>query len=230
MDIARDLHIPLDAEAAFQRQRELARELDLSSPTRPPRLIGAADVAYAKDGSDEAYAAVVVLERDTLRVIDRADWVGPPAFDYLPGLFALREAATLVEAFKKLSTRPDVVLIDGHGIAHPRRFGLACQLGLTFGVPTVGCAKKRLCGKAEPLGPLHGSRARVLDKGETIGYALRTQDGIKPVWVSPGNGYDHASAVDLVMSVRGEYRIPEPLRQAHNASVELRAAAVEANG
>ncbi|MEO1273304.1 MAG: endonuclease V, partial [Myxococcota bacterium] len=151
MDIARHLDIPTDQDQAFARQRELATELELTPPIHTPRLIGAADVAYSKEeGRNEAYAAVVVLDRDTMQVIDSASWVGPPPFDYLPGLFALREAATLIEAFRNLKTRPDVMLIDGHGIAHPRRFGLACQLGLVFDLPTIGCAKKRLCGQAEP--------------------------------------------------------------------------------
>ncbi len=214
-----------DPEEARARQERLASELDLvPGPTRV-RLVGATDVAYDKE-TDEAHAGVVVLDAQTLEVVAEATWSGAPGYPYVPGLFGLREASCLVPAFEALDVVPDVFLIDGHGFAHPRRFGLACLLGWALGVPTIGCAKKRLCGAFEQPADAAGSFSEMIEGGQVIGHALRTQPGTNPVFTSPGWGYDVETATALVMSVTGEYRIPEPLRQAHRLSIETRAGEV----
>lgn len=184
-------------------------------------LIAAADVAYAKDES-LAYAAVVVLERDSLREVERRTWSGPPPHAYEPGLFSLREAACLIPAIAALATRPDVLVIDGHGIAHPRRFGLACHLGVLFDVPAIGCAKQPLAGVVGVPGPERGAAAPIVLDGREVGVALRTRAGIKPVYVSPGHRFDLASAAALMLALAPDYRIPEPLRRAHHLSITLR--------
>jgi len=226
MDIARAIDLEIEAPAAKARQIELSKELEI----RPGRLdintVGATDVAYDKD-TDKAYAAIVVLDAQTLEVIERASWEGMPGYPYVPGLFSLREASCLLEAFKALETVPDVVMIDGHGWAHPRRFGLACLLGWALDIPTIGCAKNNLAGDYQDPDKARGASTPILDGEEQIGVALRTQDGINPVFVSPGHRYDFDTAAQVTMAVSGEYRIPEPLRQAHNLSIELRAADAE---
>lgn len=226
MKIARPIDLDVDAETARERQRELAARLELGPGRVDVETVGATDVAYDKH-TDHAYAGVVVLDAETLEVVDQASWSGRPGYEYVPGLFSLREASCLLEAFTALETVPDVILVDGHGRAHPRRFGLANLLGWALDVPTIGCAKRILCGEHGELGAAQGARAPLMDGGEQIGLALRTQDGINPVYVSPGWRYDDETAAALVMRVAGEYRIPEPLRQAHHLSIELRAAGEE---
>ena len=229
MKIVRPIDVDLRPDEARARQRELAAAIPSQpGPTRV-ELIGSADVAYHKE-TGRAYAAVVVLEASSLEVVDQASWEGEPGYPYVPGLFSLREASCSLQAFARLETTPEVILVDGHGVAHPRRFGLACLLGWALDVPTVGCAKNNLCGEYQEPGLRQGDRSPILDSGERIGLALRTQDAINPVFVSPGWGYDVTSAAELVLGVAGEYRIPEPLRQAHNLSVQLRMAADEGVG
>ena len=187
------------------------------------RLIAACDVAY-EVGGNRAFAATVVVERDSWREVDRATSTMTAPAKYDPGRFALREAACLIPTLEALATRPDVILIDGHGIAHPRRFGLACHIGLAFDVPTIGCAKNILHGTpTSALGEEQGSVATIADASGVIGALVRTRTGVKPVCVSPGHLFDVASSVALVATVAPQFRIPEPLRQAHQLSNRLRA-------
>jgi len=188
-------------------------------------LVAACDVAYSKDDA-HAFAATVVVERDTWKEIERSTWTGPVPAAYEPGRFSVREAACLLPTLEALATRPDVLLIDGHGRAHPRRFGLACHLGLAFDIASVGCAKSVLVGTpAVELGDLSGSSAELVHDGEVVGALVRTCTGVKPVCASPGHRFDVATSAALVAALAPEFRIPEPLRQAHHASIELRAAA-----
>lgn len=220
------LELNLSPEQAQQRQETLAKTLPLSPGPTEVQTIAAVDVAYEKD-TDIAHAAAVVLDAQRLEVIEVASWSGPPGYDYIPGLFALREASCLVPALEQLTRKPDVLLVDGHGVAHPRGFGLACLLGLIFELPTIGCAKSVLCGRFEALQEAQGSYAPLIEAGQRIGYALRTQAGINPVYVSPGYRYDQDTARELVYRYAGQYRIPEALRQAHHHSITLRQAALD---
>src|SRR5262249_30367388 len=136
-------------------------------------------------------------------------------FPYIPGLLSFREAPIVLEAFAKLKCKPDALMLDGQGFAHPRRLGLACHLGLWLGIPSFGCAKTRLCGEHGDPGPNAGDTAPLRDKKQLIGRVVRTKLNTKPLYVSPGHLINLASAVKLtVQSARG-YRIPEPTRQAH---------------
>jgi deoxyribonuclease V len=168
------------------------------------------------------YAAVVVVSLPGLEVVETVGAVRRARFPYIPGLFTFREVPPLLAALARLRRQPDVVLFDGHGLAHPRRFGLACHAGLLLGVTAVGCAKKRLVGEHRPVPRERGAYAPLRLDGEAVGAVLRTRVGVKPVFVSPGHLIDTASAVELVLSVTGRYRIPEPLRLAHRATTELR--------
>ena len=215
-----------EIEAARARQERLATQVELTPMPEQVRWLAAMDVAYGVDGDGDAYGAVVLVDRHSGAVVERSWWVGPPDHDYLPGLFALREAGPLRRALAGLEQAPDLLLIDGHGTAHPRRFGLACLLGVELGLPSIGCAKRRLTGEHGEPAQQAGSLAPLRLEGETVGYVVRTQDGINPVFVSPGHRCTARQAAALIVEVRGEYRIPEPLRQAHQLSVQLRAGEV----
>jgi deoxyribonuclease V len=183
--------------------------------------LAAADISFTRR-SPTLYAVVIVLERDTLNVIERVGIAAPAAFPYVPGLLTFREGPAVIEAFRRLKTSPDIVLIDGHGIAHPRHMGIAAHIGLWLDRPTVGCAKSRLCGTFDPPGPNRGDRSPLLYKDEVIGTVLRTKDRVSPLFVSPGHLCDMESCIDLVLSLSGKYRLPGPTRMAHDYVNQVR--------
>ena len=179
------------------------------------RIIAGADVEYDKH-SDRIAGAIVLLDADTKAVLDVATHIMKAGFPYIPGLFSFREMPPLLEAYQKLRLRPDVIICDGHGLAHPRRFGLACHLGVELDVPTIGCGKIRLIGRYESLAPERGMTAPLLDElsGEVLGLALRTQVGINPLFVSLGHRVSLETAAQLVLSMSQATRLPETTRQA----------------
>jgi deoxyribonuclease V len=224
MAVSRDppLHAwDLDAAQARALQRELAARVETSRPLAPFQTVAGADVSYNKF-SPTLYAAVVVLRADTLEEIERAGVVAQASFPYVPGLLSFREAPPVIEAFGKLAVRPEVLICDGQGIAHPRRLGLASHLGLWLGIPTIGCAKSRLCGRYEELGPARGDWTPLVDEDQTIGAVLRTRTGVKPLYVSPGHLCDLEGAIAAVLATTRKYRLPETTRLAHNYVNELR--------
>lgn len=197
------------------RLSALRREAPL--PPRP-RFVGGADVSCAFHGGT-FWGAIAVLDLEAGSGL--ADWAfarRDVSFPYIPGLLAFREVPVLQEAFSKLKTRPEVLLVDAHGTAHPRRFGSAAHLGVVLGVPTVGCAKNLLCGTFSEPGPRRGDWSPLLLDGEPVGAALRTRPGVKPVFVSPGHLADLPSSLALVLRCLGRFRLPEPLRAAHGLS------------
>ncbi len=202
-----------EAEARAEQDRLRSRVIIEPGPSAPATVAGL-DVAY--DG-DRLAAAVVVLDARDLTVRDTAVVLGTPAFPYVPGLFAFREVPALLEALAKLTVRPEVLVCDGHGLAHPRRFGLASHLGVLTGLASLGVGKTRLIGEFAPVGPRRGDRSPLIDAGETVGAVLRTQDGVKPVFVSPGHRMDLASACDLTLALAPRYRLPETTRAADRA-------------
>ncbi len=222
MQPQRTLHLPTDPTAFQAAQTALAAQLAIVPGPRDPALVAAVDVAYSKTGPDTAFAVAILMHTATLEVVEVATWSGPPAHGYVPGIFALREADCLIRALQKLRGTPEVLFVDGQGTAHPRGFGLACQLGLTFDLPTVGVAKRRLYGVHDMPDAPAGSFADLLDNGHRIGAVLRTQDGIKPIYVSPGHRCDVHTAVALVMQVRSPYRIIAPIREADLKTREFR--------
>jgi len=199
-----------EAEAVQDRLRPL---LDLAGPGPiAPRTVAGLDVAYA--GSERLAAAVVVLDRRTLAVVDAAVTRGRPAFDYVPGLFAFRELPALLDALDRLTTTPDLLVCDGHGLAHPRRFGLACHLGVLTGLPAVGVGKTRLIGAWDPPARRRGSWAPLRDGTQTIGRVVRTQDDVKPVFVSVGHRMSLENACAQVLGLTPRFRLPETTRRA----------------
>jgi deoxyribonuclease V len=211
----------LDAAAARALQRELAERVIVDRPLAPYETIGGADVSYNKH-SPTLYAAVVVLRADTLEVIDRAGVVAEAKFPYVPGFLSFREAPPVIEAFEQLSVRPEVLMCDGQGIAHPRRLGLASHLGLWLEVPTIGCAKSHLFGEHEEPGPTRGQWSPMTDGDETIGAVLRTRDRVKPLFVSPGHLCNLEGAIAAVLASTRGYRLPTTTRMAHQYVNELR--------
>lgn len=210
--------------------REEAREIQLRlrerlvrepPPGFAPRLIAGADVSMTRF-STTGYAAVVVLDAATLEPVAHATAVEELPMPYVPGYLSFRELPPLAAAWERLETRPDVVVFDGQGTAHPRGFGVACHGGVLFDIPSVGCAKSILVGRHEPLGEERGSVAPLVHRGETVGMAVRTRTGVKPLYVSPGHRMDLDTAVALVLSLAPRFREPETTRRAHRLVNELR--------
>jgi deoxyribonuclease V len=214
---------PREAVEVQQRMRNMVRLRPLA---RQVGAIAGADISYNKF-SETVYAGIVVLSLPDLRIVETAGVRSVAKFPYVPGLLSFREAPSLLEAWEKLKTKPDVLMFDGQGIAHPRRFGIACHVGVLLDWPTIGCAKSILVGRYGELGLEAGSRSPLVDKGEQVGVALRTKSKVAPVYVSPGHLMDLDSAVDMVLRSTTKYRLPEPTRQAHLLVNRLR---VEAGG
>jgi deoxyribonuclease V len=202
-------------------QESLRERLRIRPLDRWPRLVAGADVACSR-ATQRVYAAVVVVTLPSLEPVEIAEAVALARFPYFPGLLSFRELPPLLLAFRRLRTDPDALLFDGQGLAHPRRFGLACHGGLLLGRPSVGCAKSRLLGEHGPVGPRRGSLSELRLEGMSAGAVLRTRDGVRPVYVSPGHLSDLRSAVDLVLATTPRFRIPEPIRLAHAAATARR--------
>ena len=167
-------------------------------------------------------AAIIVWDRASGAVADEAFAAMPATFPYVPGLLTFREGPAVLEAWQQLKTKPDVVIFDGHGIAHPRGFGIASHLGLWLDLPSIGCAKSRLCGEADDPAPEAGSQSALRLDGRLIGTLVRTRSKVKPVFVSIGHKISLEAAVDLVLTCCHGYRLPEPTRLAHLASNRFR--------
>ncbi len=189
---------------------------------RDPRWVAGADVAYSRR-THRVYAAIVLVELPSLETVETVGVTRPATFPYIPGLLSFREVPPLLDAFEQLAQAPDVVVFDGQGLAHPRRFGLACHAGLLLDAPSVGCAKTRLVGEHDVVPDRRGASVPLRVEGETVGAVVRTRRGVNPVFVSPGHRADTASAVDLVLALAARYRLPEPQRRAHEATVALHA-------
>lgn len=199
---------------AIQIQEKLRGKIRLRPPKKPMKKIAAADVSYSKKNG-MVYAAFLIFNLPDLKLIERALAKGQASFPYIPGLLTFREAPILLQAFSRLQTKPDLILCDGQGIAHPRSMGIAAHLGLLLNLPSIGCAKSRLSGVHRDLAMEKGSVVPLVAENRTIGMVVRTRDGVKPLFVSPGHKMDLKTSVKMVFSLCQGYRLPEPLRQAH---------------
>jgi deoxyribonuclease V len=203
------------AEAA-QVQKELRERLILAWDERPVRTVGGVDISIQ---SESARAAIVVLGYPDLEPLEAVTADVPLVFPYIPGLLAFREGPAVLAAWAKLGEKPDLLMFDGQGIAHPRGVGIASQMGLWLERPTIGVAKSRLYGLHGEVGPGRGDRVDLLDKkANLIGAVLRTREKTKPLYISPGHLIDVAHAVELVMACCTRYRLPEPTRWAHRVA------------
>lgn len=207
----------LAPQAAIALQQTLVREVVYDRPLDfgAIRLVAGVDVSV-KDNLSQA--AVVVLRFPELQLIETVNALMPTPFPYIPGLLSFREGPVLEQAFAKLQHEPDAFIFDGMGRAHPRRIGIATHMGLWLGKPTIGCGKTLLVGKYVEPPPERGARADLIDGGEVVGAILRTRAGVKPVFISVGHLADLPTAVELVMRCTAKYRLPEPIRHAHQAA------------
>jgi len=217
----------LTPREAVALQRDLSEQVTLQERLPPVvRTLAGVDVSYEKHGG-EFFAGVVLLDFPSLDPIARASARGQVDFPYIPGLLSFRELPIVLEAFRQLQAVPDLVMVDGQGIAHPRRLGIASHLGLWIDLPTIGCAKSRLCGVHDEVELEKGAVVPLYDRGEVIGRVLRSRTGVKPLYVSPGYAIGVDRAAQWVLDSCRRYRMPEPTRQAHLFTNRLRSAARE---
>jgi deoxyribonuclease V len=202
---------------AKQIQSELANQVSRKSKTIKPSFIAGVDIS-APDSRGIARAAAVILNYPKLEVIEVETAEDKLNFPYIPGFLSFREAPLVLAACQKLSIDPDLILVDGQGIAHPRRFGIASHIGLLLDIPTIGCAKSRLCGTHVSVTAKAGAYAELTDNGEIIGVALRTKDDVSPIYVSIGHKIDLPAAIHWVLECCRGQRLPEPSRLAHLAA------------
>lgn len=202
---------------AIALQKQLATEVRSTQPIQIEkiRLVAGVDVSVKNEVSQ---AAVVVLTYPDLQPVETVLAHRPTPFPYIPGLLTFREGPVLEEAFENLQHVPDVFIFDGMGIAHPRRTGIASHLGLWLQKPTIGCGKTLFVGRYEEPPNEKGASSELRDRGELIGAVLRTRVGVKPVYISPGHLADLPTSVEVVMRCTTKYRLPEPIRAAHNAA------------
>ena len=213
------LDIPdgLSREAAERLQADLAARVVVADRFGPIERVAGLDVAYDLQGN-RATAAIAILRASDLSVVETRTLDTATRFPYVPGLLSFRELPAICSLLRQVTVIPDLLICDGQGIAHPRRFGLACHLGVMFDMPTIGCAKTRLLGTSCEPGMARGDSAALLDRGEPVGCVLRTRSGVRPVYVSPGHRISVASACAWALKLSPRFRLPEPLRLADQAA------------
>jgi deoxyribonuclease V len=204
----------LTPTAAVALQKQLRAQVVLQPLPDDIELVAGADISYNKF-SDVIYAGIVVLRLPALEVVTTSGVITTTKFPYVSGLLSFRETPPLLEAWEKLTVRPDVLMLDGQGIAHPRRFGIGSHVGLLLNLPTIGCAKTLLVGKYEEPLEQAGNWSPLVHKDEVIGAALRTKNRVNPVYISPGHLADLPTSIALALRCANGYRIPEPTRLAH---------------
>ncbi|MHC4757157.1 MAG: deoxyribonuclease V [Planctomycetota bacterium] len=213
----------LSYRQAVDLQKKLSCRVQFTAVKKAPKIIGGLDCAFSKDGERIA-AAAVVLRLDDFEVIETKSAIRKVGFPYIPGLLSFREGPVCIAAVEKLNNKPDIFIVDGQGIAHPRRLGLASHLGLFFDRPTIGCAKSRLTGSFREPGPKKGTYTLLKDEKnmETIGAVVRTRNNVKPVFVSLGHKCLLEDAIKITLKCTSRYRLPEPTRLAHQMVTRLK--------
>lgn len=206
----------LTPEEAARVQTDLRKRLVLTWDAQPIGTIAGVDVSIK---TESARAAIVVLRYPELTPLEAVIADTPLVFPYIPGLLAFREGPAVLAAWSTLQNKPDLLMFDGQGIAHPRGIGIASQLGLWLERPTIGVAKSRLYGRHMEVGPQRGDRADLLDRnGNIIGAVLRMREKTNPLYISPGHLIDVQHATEFVMACSAGYRLPEPTRWAHKVA------------
>lgn len=203
----------LSPKEAIALQRRLAGHVITEDQLGEVALVAGVDVGFEDQGKTTR-AAVVVLRLADLSLVEQAVARQPTRFPYIPGLLSFRECPAVLAALEKLTVIPDLLLCDGQGIAHPRRCGIACHLGVLTGLPSIGVGKSRLVGSHGPVPTVRGGWTPLLDKDETVGAVLRTRIGVKPIFVSAGHRICLATAIHYVMACTTRYRLPETTRAA----------------
>lgn len=200
---------PGNIQKAREMQERMRSRVRITTYRGTPRFIAGVDAAFTED---RVAAAACLYSFPDLTCLERAADIQELRFPYVPGYLAFREGPAIIAAIKNLARKPDLILVDGQGIAHPRGFGIACHIGVLLEIPTIGCAKTRLVGDCREPGIRKGSWSDLTYEGAVVGAVLRTRHGVRPLFISPGHRIDAESAVSFVLSCIGKYRIPEPLR------------------
>lgn len=211
----------LTPRQALRLQQRLRRRVVLEDHFGPVRTVAGADLAF-DPATQTAFSGVVVYRYPQMEELERRMARAPLRFPYVPGLLSFREIPILLRAFAKLETEPDLILVDGHGLAHPRRFGIACHLGVLFDKPSIGCGKSVLVGDFIEPGWRAGSATPLIHLGERVGVALRTRDGVRPIFVTQGHRVSLRTAVRLLRPALDGFRIPKPTREADHYVRALR--------
>lgn len=211
----------LNPREARALQEQLRKELIIQPINKEIQYIGGADISFNKY-EKTVYAGIIILDIQSLKAVAHGLAITEVHFPYIPGLLSFREIPALLEAWNILELKPDVMMIDGHGLAHPRRMGIASHFGLLTHSPSLGVAKKKLVGHYTEPTAQAGNFTPLEHEGETIGYVYRTKKNVKPVFVSPGHLLDLDNALHFCQQCTGRYRIPEPTRQAHILVNKLR--------
>lgn len=206
---------------ARQIQINLSKRLIFQGEPKKITVVAGSDVSY-NQGDQKAWAGVVVFNIQDWEVVEERVDFGTTPFPYIPGYLSFREVPVLLKVFQKVETVADVVLLDGQGIAHPRRMGIASHVGLFLELPTIGCAKSRLVGEFEPVPKQKGSYSVLKVDDERVGWVVRTRDRVKPIFISPGHRIGSERTLKVVMECCGTFRIPEPLRRAHQLVNRIR--------
>jgi deoxyribonuclease V len=212
----------VSVEEAIQIQDDLKDRIILKGTFSKVRTIGGADVAYSKQGN-LLFGAIVVLSFPDMEILDTATAEGKISFPYIPGLFSFREGPILIKTFQQLKLKPEIMIFDGQGIAHPRGIGLASHMGLYLDLPSIGCAKTPLLHEFIPPGPLKGSHEWIRREGKKVGTVLRTKENVRPLFISPGHRIDFPTSNRLILETCKGFRFPEPLRKAHQLAERLSA-------
>lgn len=213
---------PPTVQEAYQIQKVLREKVVSAKEFDEVRTVGGADLAVLK-GENKLLCGIMIFSYPYMEEIERVSTIVEEKFPYIPGLLAFREGPAIIETFRKLKNKPDILMIDGQGIAHPRGTGIACHVGVLLDIPSFGVAKKRLYGAYEEPGVTKGSFSQLFSKdGKVIGAVLRTRDNVKPVFVSVGHKTDLESALEISLTCSQGYRIPEPTRRADRYVAELK--------
>lgn len=214
------------SQEAVAIQRQLRQRIQITPFNQPIGYVAGGDISFNR-GSDVFYAGFVVFRYPDMQLCGHSLVVARSSFPYVPGLLSFRELPALLQAWQQMPLQPDVVLLDGHGIAHPRRIGIASHFSLWVDKPTIGCAKKLLVGMHGTLGQQAGAQAVIYDRDEVVGMALRTRDRIKPVYISVGSRLDLDDALRITQHCVMKHRLPEPTRRAHLLVNQLRRGEIE---
>ena len=213
----------LSPAQAIAYQHELRKQINIKPLDTPIRIIGGADISFNKY-EETVYAGIVLFSYPDIKLIGQATAISRTSFPYISGLLAFREVPALLEAWDKLTTKPDVMVMDGQGIAHERRLGIATHFGLVTGIPALGCAKSRLTGTYNQPANTPLAQSKMYNQGEQVGVALRSKVNCKPLFISPGNLVSIEQSVQIIINCIGKHRIPEPTRQAHLLVNQIRIA------
>lgn len=214
---------PRTIQAAKKMQQDLSCNVEIIPLRKEPSLIAGVDASF--DGN-KIIAVACLFQYPEMRLIEKAYDIRNITFPYIPGYLSFREGPAIVEALRKLKKKPELIIFDGQGIAHPMRFGLASHLGVVLNVPSMGCAKSRLIGQFREPGTKKGNRSCLIFRDEQVGTVLRTRSNVKPIFVSPGHMIDFNDSARIALNCTGRYRIPEPTRCADRYSREVKSSSL----